>query len=282
VARFPKLFDRGSLKRTGIAVAALAAVLGLVYWYQPQRYDLFKRKPKKPVPRIPIEDTGLFEPGKRLVIVTAHPDDEAFYLGGTLYRLKASGARITLLVLTDGDKAYYPFFDSEPLRKTRREEVLAVAREIGIEEVLFFGYPDGRLSFDETVTKRVAKEIEKRNPDLVLAFDPYFWPRASHRDHRVAGENTQAALREIAFTGCAMFFSTVAANTYSDVDKTWNQAQELLALHKSQFYGKRLEFIRGMVSDRAVDAGEFFGAGFAEPFRAVLYQEGRSVISDPE
>ena len=79
-----------------------------------------------------------------------------------------------------------------------------------------------------------------------------------------------------------MFFSTVAANTYSDVDKTWSQAQELLGFHKSQFYGKRLEFIRGMVSNRAVEAGEFFDVGYAEPFRAVEYRRGKSVTPDPE
>lgn len=267
--RFPRLFDKGSLRRTAIAVGVLALVLTILYAYQPLRFDIVHRKPVEPLARVPIHEIGLFETGKRIVLVTAHPDDEAFYVGGTLIKLRESGAQVSLIVVTDGDKSYYPFHDSSALRKTRRLETEEVARRLGIAEVLFLGYPDGRLSFDGEIVTQLAREIRSRRPDIVLGSDPYYWPRASHRDHRVAGELTEAALKQIGFDGWALYFSTVAPNTFSDVGADWMEAQELLGVHKSQFYGEKLNLIKGIVSEYAVQAGEEFGVDFAEPFRAV-------------
>src|SRR5688572_30672523 len=204
--RLPKLYDKGTIKRTLIALGILALLFLGFYAWQPWRYDLFERNPDKPLPTVPIAQTGLFERGKRVVIVTAHPDDEAFYLGGTLFKLKESGAKTTLLVLTDGDKDYYPFFDSEGLAKTRQRETHDSAKTVGIEKVVFFSFPDGRLSFEEKTAKRLAEEIKKVSPEIVLANDPLYWPRLSHRDHRVSGEITAKALEETGFTGWVLFF----------------------------------------------------------------------------
>lgn len=272
--RLPKLYDKGTLKRTGIAVGILAVLFLCFYAWQPWRFDLVERKPNKRLPRIAIEETGLFERGKRIALVTAHPDDEAFYLGGTLFKLKESGAKTTLLVLTDGDKGYYPFFDSVSLAKTRKKETQESAKTVGIEEVVFFSFPDGRLSFEDKTVKRLAEEIIELSPEIVLTNDPLYWPRLSHRDHRVSGEITAKALEEIGFTGWVLFFQTNGPNTFADVDRHWGDAQDLLGVHKSQFFGERLERIKAMVSERALNAGEKFGAGFAEPFRAVYFSKG--------
>ena len=244
------------------------------YAWQPQRFDLFEHRPAHPLPPVPISQTGLFESGTRVAVVTAHPDDEAFYLGGTLFRLKETGAHVDLIVLTNGDKGYYPFFDSASLAKTRQEETRRSAATVGIERVVFLGLPDGRLSFEMDVVRRVAKELERSEPDIVIANDPYYWTRVSHRDHRIAGEVTQAALAQMGFSGWALWMSTVAPNTFSDVDKTWEKAQDLLAVHASQFYGERLRLIRGIVSQYAIESGETFGVSYAEAFRAIRYEKG--------
>ena len=279
--RLPKLYDKGTLKRMGIALGVLALLFLGFYAWQPWRYDLVERKPDKPLPLLPIKETGLFERGKRIAIVTAHPDDEAFYLGGTLFKLKKSKAESTLFVLTDGDKGYYPFFDSESLAKTRQTETQESAKTVAIKKVVFFSFPDGRLSFEEKTVKRLADEIKKLAPEIVLANDPFYWPRLSHRDHRVSGEITAEALKDIGFTGWVLFFQTNGPNTFADVDRNWSDAQDLLGVHKSQFFGERLERIKAMVSERALEAGDRFGVGFAEPFRAVWLEKGTPTVRTP-
>jgi LmbE family N-acetylglucosaminyl deacetylase len=276
--RLPKLYDTGTLRRTAIGIGLVA--LGFVgfYAWQPWRFDFVERKPNAPLPKIPIQQTGLFERGKRIAIVTAHPDDEAFYLGGTLYKLQESGANTTLIVLTDGDKGYYPFHDAEATARTRRRETREVAWRVGIREVVFFGYPDGRLSYSEDEVRSLAAELQRVQPEIVLSGDPYYWPRRSHKDHRVASEITEQALEQTGFSGWALHFQTVAPNTFSDVDRTWGSAQDLLGVHRSQFFGERLAMIRNMVSENALEAGEKFQVGFAEPFRAMRYLGGRAEI----
>ncbi len=246
----------------------LAVVLAGIYIWQPLRYDLIERRPEKPLPRIPIESTGLYEKGKRVLIVTAHPDDEAFYLGGTLHKLKASGAETTLIVLTDGDKGYYPFFDSESLAKTRQRETRAAAAQVEIHDVVFLRYPDGRLSFEQEAIGKVAAEIKRRNPDIIIAYEPEYWPRVGHRDHRVGGEIARAAMKRTGFQGWSLYFHTLAPNTFADVGREWADAQNLLTVHASQFHGDRLKLIRGIVASHAQDAGARFGTDFAEEFRA--------------
>ncbi len=41
-------------------------------------------------------------PGKRVVVLAPHPDDEVFGCGGTLAQMAATGAEIEIIVFTDG------------------------------------------------------------------------------------------------------------------------------------------------------------------------------------
>src|SRR5690242_7448135 len=43
------------------------------------------------------------KPGDRLLIIAPHPDDEALAAGGVIQRAIARGARVRIVVLTDGD-----------------------------------------------------------------------------------------------------------------------------------------------------------------------------------
>lgn len=256
-------------KRIGIALGVLAiAILGFYFW-QPYRIDLIEYRPDKPLPRIPIEQVGLLEPGRRVLVVTGHPDDEAYYIGGTLFALKEKGARVKLVVLTNGDKGYYPFSDSEGLARIRKEEEREGASLIGAEAVVFFDEPDSRTTVDDELVIKLMREIDSFKPETILTFDPEYRRRLSHRDHRAAGEATVQAARKARFHGWMMLFSTLGPNTAVDVYPYWNQVDRLLAVHKSQFHGERLVRIRKSVLAWAEEAGAEFGPILAEAFRAV-------------
>src|SRR6266852_5609743 len=101
--------------------AALAGAAWAAYRYQPLQFCLRPGHPPEAGPRITAEALGLFRPDTRVLIVTAHPDDTEFYLGGTLLRLAEAGARLHLIVATDGDKGYYPLARPDALRQRRRQ-----------------------------------------------------------------------------------------------------------------------------------------------------------------
>ncbi|MFN3683788.1 MAG: PIG-L deacetylase family protein [Fimbriimonadaceae bacterium] len=262
---------RGFLRLVGSFAGLSGAALLGVYLWQPQRIELFPKEPPTDLAPVDPAGLGLLRPGSRVLLVTAHPDDEAFYVGGTLLRLREAGAVVRLVVMTDGDKGYYPFHDSRGTGRVRRAEQQRAAELFGIQSVRFLGLPDGRLQADERSVDALAEEIRSFRPQFLLAFDPEYVRRVYHRDHRRAGEAAVRAAERAGFSGWALLFSTSAANGGLDVTAQWPEAQRLLGVHESQFFGARLAYIQSMVDARARAAANELGLSGrrVEPFRAV-------------
>jgi LmbE family N-acetylglucosaminyl deacetylase len=261
---FAPLFGR---KRFGwkARVAFWGAFLGLLvggYYWQPLRYEFFPPE----APKLARVEPEFIRAGARVLVVAGHPDDSEFYMGGTLLRMQEAGCVIRLVAMTDGDRAYYPFGVPEGLTETRRGEQSRAAKMWG-GDVVFLGYRDGRLPInDETVADLLA-EIEEFKPDVVLAADPKYRPRRAHRDHTNAGENAMLALEKWSGSCTVALYSTRAPNCWVDITRYWFGKKELVAVHESQFYGERLQWITGMLAERATEEGERAGLSMAESYR---------------
>jgi LmbE family N-acetylglucosaminyl deacetylase len=248
----------------------------IFYLYQPMRADILPpRAPSKRESR-PIETTGLLRPKARILIVTAHPDDEAFYLGGTLLRIESS-AIVHLVVLTDGDKGYYPFIDSKAISRTRQGEVRTLAQKVGIDSTEFHQEPDGRLRPEPKTVRRLEQVLREFKPDDVLVFDDQYWPKISHNDHRNAGIVSVLALEGAKFTGGVFRYSTTAPNTTLDVSSVWPEAQQNLGIHASQFFGSKLELIQLLTTSYAIESGTSAGFTFGEAFRYEVWRDGKVI-----
>jgi LmbE family N-acetylglucosaminyl deacetylase len=80
---------------------------------------------------------------------------------------------------------------------TRRAEQRAAAAEVGVTDVVFLGYPDGRLTPSIELRRDVSREIRRFRPDRVVTQSPERnWGRiyACHPDHLAAGEATVCAV----------------------------------------------------------------------------------------
>jgi len=94
-----------------------------------------------------------------VVVFAAHPDDETLGAGGLIHQAVASGAHVTIVVMTNGD-GYLGGVDvrfrtlfSTPghfiqYGRARQQEALAAAAQLGVPaaDVLFLGYPDRGLA----------------------------------------------------------------------------------------------------------------------------------------
>jgi LmbE family N-acetylglucosaminyl deacetylase len=265
-----RLAKRRRYRRRRIIVygSLVAAVWGFWLW-QPWELDLIERPAPHPNPRIDPDSKRLFAQGTKVLIVTAHPDDSEFYVGGTLAKLRDSGAVIHQVIVTDGDKAYYgPLTDVKKNRRERRQEALTAARSWGGKDLVFLGYQDGRLQNSVHLVERLRAEIDKFHPEYVLAFDFDFPPRLSHKDHRVAGQAAAIALDNPSSVRWLLRFSTSHPNFVTDISNYWPEKEEMLKIHKSQFFGERLIRVTNMVQDRAVSDGEIIETTYGEGFRA--------------
>lgn len=248
-------------------LTVLSGVLAGLYVYQPQRYDFVSRQLPQHNPWTDPDSAKLFHSGTKILIVTAHPDDAEFYIGGLLTLLGASGAQMTIVVCTDGDKGYYPFEDWKRNRRVRQQEQRDAANIWNAQSVEFLSYPDGRLFANPDVVERIADVIRRVQPEYVLAFDTEYPPRLSHRDHRNAGEAAERAVQQTGVAKWLLRFSTIAPNFAVDVTSQWAAKRELLAIHKSQFSGAKLPRIEGIVQHSAEQYGSLLHVRYAEGLR---------------
>ncbi len=132
------------------------------------------------------------------LVVTAHPDDAEFQAGATIAAWTEEGIEVVYCVITDGDAGGAdPKVPREVRARIRRAEQEAAAKVLGVTDVRFLGYPDGRLVPDLALRRDISRVIREVRPDRVLMQSPeinWRWLPDAHPDHRAAGEATLAAV----------------------------------------------------------------------------------------
>jgi LmbE family N-acetylglucosaminyl deacetylase len=134
----------------------------------------------------------------RLLVVTAHPDDEAANFGGTLLHYQARGVETHVLCLTPGQAASHrgdTKSDSE-LAARRRVEFQDACRVLRVSDAEVLDYHDGQLprtNFHEAVADVTAR-MRRIRPHVVLTYGPDGGVTA-HPDHAMAGLFTTAAFQ---------------------------------------------------------------------------------------
>ena len=134
---------------------------------------------------------------ERILVITAHPDDVDFGAAGTVAAWTAAGIEVTYCICTSGDAGGFDATPRDEMGPLREAEQRAAAKELGVSEVRFLGYPDGRLTPSLELRRDISREIRRFRPQRVLAPSPEIWWRrlpASHPDHRAAGEAALAAV----------------------------------------------------------------------------------------
>lgn len=132
-----------------------------------------------------------------LVLLHAHPDDEASSTAGTAARAVAEGHRVVLVVATDGAYGEVPgdLGEGETLVDRRRAETARSADVLGIARVAWLGYRDSGmtgwvqnadpLSFHmaplDEAAERLAAILRDERADVLTAYD---WHGVyGHPDH---------------------------------------------------------------------------------------------------
>ena len=145
-----------------------------------------------------------------LLLVHAHPDDEAISTGGVMMKAKADGHRVVLVTGTRGEAGEIYNMDEKATRprlgEVRTKELETAAKILGVDRLEFLGYRDSGMvgtpenddprSFhqaplDEAAAKLAAILREER-PDVVVTYDSD--GTYGHPDHIKAHHTTNAAL----------------------------------------------------------------------------------------
>ncbi len=129
---------------------------------------------------------------RTVLVVAAHPDDIDFGAAGSVAALTASGCAVTYCIVTDGQAGGFDRSQSRlAVGARRRKEQSAAAAEVGVQQVVFLGYPDGALTPSLELRRDLTRVIRQVRPQRVIAPSPERdWSRifASHPDHLATGE----------------------------------------------------------------------------------------------
>ena len=229
---------------------------------------------------------------QRVLVVAAHPDDVDFGSAGTVARWTDAGISVAYCIVTDGDAGGHD--ESVPraeIAPMRRKEQTAAAACVGVHDLRFLGYPDGRVEATLALRRDLARVIRQVRPDRLVCPTPernYARMPPSHPDHRAVGsaaldavypdarnpfafpelrddEGLQAwTVREVWIQG------GLAPNNYVDITETFDRKVAALRAHESQtgHMDQLEEFLRGWLSRAAAQGGLPEGR-LAEAFQVI-------------
>jgi LmbE family N-acetylglucosaminyl deacetylase len=192
----------------------------------------------------------------RVLVIAAHPDDVDFGSAGTVARWTEAGLAVSYCIVTSGEAGGSDRSVSRAdMVVTRQAEQTAAAKQVGVHDLRFLGYPDGQVEPTLGLRRDLARVIRLLRPERVVCPSPernYARLGVSHPDHRAVGsaaldavypdarnpfafpellaeENLEPwSVREVWIAG------TASPNEYVDVTATFAKKIAALRSHVSQ------------------------------------------------
>jgi LmbE family N-acetylglucosaminyl deacetylase len=228
----------------------------------------------------------------RVLVITAHPDDVDFGAAGTIAQWTDAGLAVSYCIVTNGDAGGSDRSMSRAeVAAIRQAEQAAAAKQVGVHDLHFLGYPDGRVEPTIGLRRDLARVIRLLRPERVLCQSPernYLRMGASHPDHRAVGSAALDAVypdsrNPFAFpelltqeklepwTVREVWISGAPSPTrYVDITDTFGRKLAALRSHVSQISDPDglEQFLRGWLS-RAAEQGGLPEGHLAEVFQVL-------------
>ena len=122
--------------------------------------------------------------GRVILLVVAHADDPALFLGGTILRWADAGWRVVCVRVTDDRWDSVGLSEAETI-EANAAEFRAAAKALGIAEIVEFGLPTDTLgdASEVALRERVIRQVRTWKPYALVSFDPYARPGEDNQDH---------------------------------------------------------------------------------------------------
>jgi LmbE family N-acetylglucosaminyl deacetylase len=226
---------------------------------------------------------------RRILVLTAHPDDADIMAGGSIARWVDEGAHVHLVCFTCGDKGHEdPAMTPARVAALREAEQRAASAILGVHALTFLDFLDGELAWaGPALAEAATRLIRQERPDLVVTHDPFagapsYGVPQLHPDHRAVGA---AAVDACYFRAPGpLFHPEHAAQGLAphrvrelllimgehpdhaiDIAATFDRKVRAVRAHASQF--DRHPDVEGFLRGLAARAGSAFALPLAERFK---------------
>lgn len=144
-----------------------------------------------------------------ILLISAHPDDETLFAGGTVAMYAGEGHAVYILETTHGEGGEVgepPLATRENLSAVREQEVRKAAHILGARDIFFLPFIDPYMEIDgiarpidvplEDFVKAIKEYVQKIQPDLVITHGSN--GEYGHPQHIYTHQATRLALAEAA------------------------------------------------------------------------------------
>jgi LmbE family N-acetylglucosaminyl deacetylase len=220
---------------------------------------------------------------KNILVVAAHPDDDAFGCSGTLSKLALQKNNIFAVYFTDGVSARQKQKDIKKNIFDRKNNSEKAAKIIGIKKCIFYSYPDNKLDTVPLleITQKIEQEILKIKPDIIFTH----FENDLNVDHQIINKAVKTATRpKPNFSVREIFlFETLSStewqfsnkkktfnpNYFVDISKTIKKKIKAVKAYKKEFFKwphpRSVKGVKTLASYR----GQIVGLKFAEAFEVL-------------
>ena len=228
---------------------------------------------------------------QRVLVVIPHPNDSEFWCAGSIAKWIGEGAAVRYVICTDGNKGTTdPDISTSELAAVREREQADAASQLGVQELVSLGRPDGGLEDTEDFRKDLVRQIRQMRPDIVICPEPYRKNLAWHRDSRIAGQVALDAVFPCARdhlhfeelwrdeglephkTGTVLFWGTETPDTFIDIGSSLAAKALAVKANKSRLAGRTEEEIDDFIHQQAKDGAGDSGADYGEAFRRINFR----------
>jgi LmbE family N-acetylglucosaminyl deacetylase len=227
---------------------------------------------------------------RRILCISAHPDDNEFVIGGSVARWTREGRDVAFCLVTTGGAGVNEHTPSnEGLIPVREKEQRAAAKILGVKELMLLGYVDGTLVPSLAMRRDLTRVIRRWRPDVVVTGDPtvryYGNEYLNHPDHRAVADvaldavfpssETSAIFPELLAEGLpphkvkqVLISGSLEPDVFVDISRTLAVKCRALKAHRSQV-GKG-EWVDQLLQAWAIRDGKRGGLRHAEAFRRMV------------
>lgn len=218
----------------------------------------------------------------KIVVISAHPDDEIIGCGGTLLKHKANGDELFWIIVTNAFE--HQGFSKERV-ESRQLEIEKVKKQVGFSSVHKLDYPT--MSLDSNSINKMIPQISsifnKIKPEII-----YVMNRSdAHSDHRVAFEAVAACTKSFRypFIKRVLMYECISEtefapalpervfqpNYFVDVTKYFSKKVEVMKIYESELgehpFPRSIRNIEALATFR----GSSIGVEYAEAFQLIKY-----------
>ena len=219
---------------------------------------------------------------KKVIVISAHPDDETLGAGGTLLKHKNDGDQIFWLIVTNISEGQG--FSSDRVH-SRQIEIDKVSAIFGFEQVFKLDYPTMTLSSSSllTLVPKISEVFSKVQPEIIYTLNR----SDAHSDHRVLFDAVMACtksfrypfIKRVLMYECisetefapALSEKAFLPNYFVEITEYMTIKLEIMEIFESELgehpFPRSLENIKALATYR----GASVGVKYAEAFQLIKF-----------